>query len=307
MIQMKIAVIRRDWWLGIMLLLFFVALFALEFYGKIFERGIGNYLKWQNSTRSQLGRVWDQDRQTVLAQAKVKTIRSLLDSRQESAQGIDSLKALFENTEPSFPLVLSREKFLDLYYDFPGQWSTRMISPFELISIDSKYNWTRVLLKRFGQWFTISFLDSHNIPVHEVFVASDALQEVQATRTVKQGSLEEVGFEKDRIFSVAVFLPLLNELDPKTQQAVFPDPRWFLAKDYSITRIGVRELGSLKKIVPRLEFGIEYNTDYNSGVLLIPVSQDIANNVLSQIERTNIDIWGEAFSSLAVPSIGDNP
>ena len=210
---MKIAVIRRDWWLGIMLLLFLVALFALEFYGKIFERGIGNYLKWQNSTRSQLGRVWDQDRQTVLAQAKVKTIRSLLDSRQESAQGIDSLKALFE----------------------------------------------------------------------------------------------EVGFEKDRICSVAVFLPLLNELDPKTQQAVFPDPRWFLAKDYSITRIGVREFGSLKKIVPRLEFGIEYNTDYNSGVLLIPVSQDIANNVLSQIERTNIDIWGEAFSSLAVPSIGDNP
>ena len=59
--------------------------------------------------------------------------------------------------------------------------------------------------------------------------------------------------------------------------------------------------------MPRLEFGIEYNADYNSGVLLIPVSQDIANNVLSQIERTNIDIWGEAFSSLAVPSIGDNP
>jgi hypothetical protein len=308
-IQVKIAVIRRDWWLGSMLLLSLVVvvLFSLEFYGKIFERGIGNYLKWQNSTRSQLGRVWDKDRQTVLAQAKVQSIRSLLDSRQESAEAIDSLKALFENTEPSFPLVLSREKFLDLYYDFPGQWSTRMISPFELISIDSKYNWTRVLLKRFGQWFTINFLDSHNIPVHEVFVASDALQEVQATRTVKQGSLEEVGFKKDRIFSVAVFLPLLKALDPKTQQAVFPDPRWFLAKDYSITRIGVRELESFKKIEPRLEFGIEYNTDYNSGVLLIPVSQDIANNLLSQIERTNFDIWGEAFSSLAVPSIGDNP
>jgi hypothetical protein len=305
--QVKLAVIRRDWWLGIILLLFLVVLFSLELYGKIFERGIGNYLKWQNSTRSQLGRVWDKDRQTVLAQTKVQSIRSLLDSRQESAQAIDSLKALFENTEPSFPLVLSREKFLDLYYDFPGQWSTRMISPFELISIDSKYNWTRVLLKRFGQWFTIGFLDSHNIPVHEVFVATDALQEVQATRTVKQGSLEEVGFEKDRIYSVAVFLPLLEALDPKTQHAVFPDPRWFLDKDYSITRIGVREFETFKKIVPRLEFGIEYNTDYNSGVLLIPVSQEIANNLLSQIERTNLDIWGEAFSSLAVPSIGVNP
>jgi len=290
-----------------MFFLFMLALLFLEFYGKIFERGIGNYLKWQNASRPQLGRVWDNDRQTILAQNKVESVRSLFDSRQESAEAIVTLKALFENTEPSFPLVLSRKKFLDLYYDFPGQWSTRIISPFELISIDSKYNWTRVLLKRFGQWFTISFLDSHNIPVHEVFVSTDALKEVQSTRTVKQGSLEKVGFEKDRVYSAAVFLPLLSTLDPKTQHAVFPDPRWFLAKDYSITRIGVRELEFAKKHLSDFEFGIEYNTDYYTGVLLIPVSQGIANNLLSQIERTGFDVWGEEFSALAAPPVGDKP
>jgi hypothetical protein len=303
----KISGIQRQWWVGAMFFLFMLALLFLEFYGKIFERGIGNYLKWQNASRPQLGRVWDNDRQTILAQNKVESVRSLFDSRQESAEAIVTLKALFENTEPSFPLVLSRKKFLDLYYDFPGQWSTRIISPFELISIDSKYNWTRVLLKRFGQWFTISFLDSHNIPVHEVFVSTDALKEVQSTRTVKQGSLEKVGFEKDRVYSAAVFLPLLSTLDPKTQHAVFPDPRWFLAKDYSITRIGVRELEFAKKHLSDFEFGIEYNTDYYTGVLLIPVSQGIANNLLSQIERTGFDVWGEEFSALAAPPVGDKP
>ena len=304
---MKISGIQRQWWVGAMFFLFMLALLFLEFYGKIFERGIGNYLKWQNASRPQLGRVWDNDRQTILAQNKVESVRSLFDSRQESAEAIVTLKALFENTEPSFPLVLSRKKFLDLYYDFPGQWSTRIISPFELISIDSKYNWTRVLLKRFGQCFTISFLDSHNIPVHEVFVATDALKEVQSTRTVKQGSLEKVGFDQDRVYSAAVFLPLLRTLDPKTQHAVFPNPRWFLAKDYSITRIGVRELEFSKKTLSDFEFGIEYNTDYYTGVLLIPVSQEIANNLLSQIERTGFDVWGEEFSALAAPPVGDKP
>ena len=304
---MKISGIQRQWWVGAMFFLFMLALLFLEFYGKIFERGIGNYLKWQNASRPQLGRVWDNDRQTILAQTKVESVRSLFDSRQESAEAIVTLKALFENTEPSFPLVLSRKKFLDLYYDFPGQWSARIISPFELISIDSKYNWTRVLLKRFGQWFTISFLDSHNIPVHEVFVATDALKEVQSTRTVKQGSLEKVGFDQDRVYSAAVFLPLLRTLDPKTQHAVFPNPRWFLAKDYSITRIGVRELEFSKKTLSDFEFGIEYNTDYYTGVLLIPVSQEIANNLLSQIERTGFDVWGEEFSALAAPPVGDKP
>ncbi len=304
---MKISGIQRQWWVGAVFFLLMLVLLFLEFYGKIFERGIGNYLKWQNASRPQLGRVWDNDRQTILAQTKVESVRSLFDSRQESAEAIVTLKALFENTEPSFPLVLSRKKFLDLYYDFPGQWSARIISPFELISIDSKYNWTRVLLKRFGQWFTISFLDSHNIPVHEVFVATDALKEVQSTRTVKQGSLEKVGFDQDRVYSAAVFLPLLRTLDPKTQHAVFPNPRWFLAKDYSITRIGVRELEFSKKTLSDFEFGIEYNTDYYTGVLLIPVSQEIANNLLSQIERTGFDVWGEEFSALAAPPVGDKP
>jgi len=110
--QVKLSGIQRQWWVGPMLFLGILVLVPLEFYGKIFERGIGNYLKWQNSTRPQLGRVWDKDRQTILAQTKVQSIRSLLDSRQESAEAIDSLKALFENTEPSFPLAYHVKSFL---------------------------------------------------------------------------------------------------------------------------------------------------------------------------------------------------
>ena len=303
---MKYSGIRGQQRGSVIFILALLILISLEFYWKIFERGVGNYLKWQNNAQPQLGRIWERDMQAVLAQSKIQSIRSVLDSRQESAEAIDSLKTLFESIEPSFPLVLPREKFLELYYDFPGQWSTQIISPFELISIDSQNNWTRVLLKRFGRWITIGFLDSQNIPVHEIFMATDALKEVQATRTVKQGRLEKVGFKKDRIYSAAVFLPLLQTLDPATQHAVFPDPRWFLAKDYSITRIGVRESDAKLGLTPSFEFGIEYDTDYYTGVLLIPVSQEIANNLLSQIERTSFDVWGEEFNALTAPN-GDNP
>ena len=291
---------------GIIFLFAILVLISLEYYGKIFERGIGSYLKWQNNIRPQLGRIWERDRQSVLAQSKIQSIRSLLDSREESADAIDSFKALFENIEPSFPLVLSREKFLILYYDFPGQWSSQVVSPFELISIDSKNNWTRVLLKRFGKWITIGFLDSQNIPVHEIFIATDSLNRIQATRTVKQGRLEEIGFQKDRIYSAELFIPLLQTLDPEMRYAIFPDPRWFLAKDYSIARVGVRESEANLELTRNLELGIEYDTDYYKEVLIIPVSQEMANNLLSQIERTTADTWGEEFSVLTLPN-GDNP
>jgi hypothetical protein len=36
-------------------------------------------------------------------------------------------------------------------------------------------------------------------------------------------------------------------------------------------------------------FGIEYDTDFYPSVLLIPVSAEMANNVLSQIERGDME------------------
>jgi hypothetical protein len=34
--------------------------------------------------------------------------------------------------------------------------------------------------------------------------------------------------------------------------------------------------------------GIEYDTDYYTGTLLIPVAVELANNMMSQIEKTDL-------------------
>ena len=125
----------------LMLALLIICLLALEYYGKIFEKGIGHYLKWQNYKRPQLGRIWERDRENMVAQRKIESIRSVLDLQEESAESIQSFKQLFERVEPAFPLAVSRQQFLKLYYDFPGQWSERIISPYELIEIDATKKW----------------------------------------------------------------------------------------------------------------------------------------------------------------------
>ena len=53
-----------------------------------------------------------------------------------------------------------------------------------------------------------------------------------------------------------------------------------------------------------LMFGIEYDTDYYTGVLLIPIPIGLANNIMSQIDRS--DNFAE---SLAEPQsvFGVNP
>ncbi|NIR55099.1 MAG: hypothetical protein GWM98_12075, partial [Nitrospinaceae bacterium] len=179
-----------------------VGLGVLEHTENIFERAIGHYLKWQNPKRPQLGRIWERERQALLAQNKIESIRSVLHDQVESADSITAFKELFQKVEPAFPLVVSRKKFLQLYYDFPGQWSERIISSFELVEIDARKDWDQVLLKRFGPWITLSFLDLQNRPIRELYLSVDTLKEVQSTRTVKRGTLEEVGFQRPRIFAI---------------------------------------------------------------------------------------------------------
>ena len=297
---MKFTGVRKSWH-GVAGLIVLSAFLSLEFYTNLFEKSVGYYLKWENHKRPQLGRIWDRDRQSLVAQAKIKSIRSSLDLQEETALGISSFKHLFEGISPGFPLVVSREKFLQLYYDFPGQWSEQIISSYDLIDLDSKKIWDRVFLKRFGPWITIQFIDRQNIPIHELFLSVDTLFEVQATRTVKRGTLEDSRFTANRIFLISEFLPVLKSLDSITQKAVFPEPRWFLGKNYHVTRVGISDF-SAGDLAKHLLFGVEYDTEYYTGVLLIPVPIELADNMMSQIEKADL-------SDLVAtpPSLGESP
>ena len=299
---MKFTGVRKSWHVvaGLFVLSAFL---SLEFYTNLFEKSVGYYLKWQNHKRPQLGRMWERDRQSLVAQAKIKSIRSSLDLQEETALGISSLKHLFEGISPGFPLVVSREKFLQLYYDFPGQWSEQIISSYDLIDLDSKKIWDRVFLKRFGPWITIQFIDRQNIPIHELFLSVDTLFEVQATRTVKRGTLEDSRFTANRIFLISEFLPVLKSLDSITQKAVFPEPRWFLGKNYHVTRVGI-SASPTGETGQHLLLGIEYETDYYTGTLLIPVAIELANNMMSQIEKADLS---DLNSDETLPSPGENP
>lgn len=297
---MKFTGVRKSWH-GVAGLIVLSAFISLEFYTNLFEKSVGYYLKWENHKRPQLGRMWERDRKSLVAQAKIKSIRSSLDLQEKTALEISSLKHLFEEISPGFPLIVSREKFLQLYYDFPGQWSEQIISSYDLIDLDSKKIWDRVFLKRFGPWITIQFIDRQNIPIHELFLSVDTLFEVQATRTVKRGTLEDSKFTANRIFPISEFLPVLKSLDAITQKAVFPEPRWFLGKNYHVTRVGISDF-SAGELAQHLLFGVEYDTEYYTGVLLIPVPIELADNMMSQIEKADLS---DLFATPA--SMGESP
>lgn len=273
-----------------------ILLLVLEFFGHIFERGVGHYLKWENQSRPQLGRVWERDREKIVAQKKIKSLLSGLNLQEQSTESLQTFNELFDNLTPSFPQLISRQKFLELYYDFPGPWARQIISPYDLLEIDSHNNWKRVLLSRFGQWITISFVDGQNFPIQEKFVAVDNLEDIESFRNVEKGRLDDLGFDPERIYSTAEFLQVLKTLDPLTQSALFPDPQWFLGKNLQVNRVGVKAESTSGSA--RILLGIEYQSDFGTHTLLVSVPQAVANNMLSQIERPSSENLMDSLTAL---------
>lgn len=278
---------------------FFVVLlviFFLEIFGKVVERGIGYYLKWENHTRPQLGRIWERDREKIVAQKKIESILSNLNTQEQSAESIQSFKELFDKLNPSDPQIVSRKKFLQLYFEFPEQLSYKIVSPYELLEIDSNRGWQRVLLTQLGEWVNISFINSQNFPIREVFLSAEGMGENPLNRDLFKGTLEEAGFGQTSILSIADFMRVMKALDPDAQSNLFPDPYWFFSRNYHLTRVGVKEVENSDKYPPPVRMGVEYQSDFYTEVLILPVPMDISDNLLSQIE---IPVYDESTEDVS--------
>jgi len=67
--------------------------------------------------------------------------------------------------------------------------------------------------------------------------------------------------------------------------------------------VGISDLPAGES-VQHLLFGIEYDTDYYTGILLIPVAVELANNMMSQIEKADLS---DLSSNETLPSSGESP
>ncbi|NIQ02896.1 MAG: hypothetical protein GWM98_23055 [Nitrospinaceae bacterium] len=269
---------------GYLFLFALLGLGVLEFSGHVFERAIGYYLKWENLNRPQLGRIWERDRKKIVAQKKIESILSSVSSQEQDSESIQSFKELFEKLNPANPQMVSRKKFLKLYYDFPEKLAKKIISPYELLEIDSNKGWQRVLLTQLGEWITLSFINNQNYPIREVFLSWEGMEGNSLNRDIFKGTLEEAGFGEGSIVSVDDFMRVLRTLDATAQQEIFPDPYWFFSKNYHVTRVGVLE-DSASDLYPKpVRIGVEYQSDFYTEVLTLPVPGDISENLLSLIE-----------------------
>lgn len=281
---------------GIVFLVVLLVIFSLEISGKVIEKGVGYYLKWENHQRPQLGRIWERDREKIIAQKKIETILSSLNIQEQNSESLKSFKELFEKLSPSEPQMVSRKKFLQLYFEFPEQLAAKIVSPYDLLEIDSKRDWQRVLFTQFGEWITISFVNTQTLPIREVFLSAEGLDGDPLRRDIYIGTLEEAGFGSNLILPFDEFMRIMRTLDPGAQEKLFPNPYWFFSKNYHIARVGVREDTESEEFPPPVHLGVEYQSELTTEVLILPVPIEISDNLISQVEIPVLDDSTEAVS-----------
>lgn len=281
---------------GVVFVVALLAIFSLELLGKVVEKGVGYYLKWENHERPQLGRIWERDREKIVAQKKIENILSSLNAQEQDSESLKSFKELFEKLSPSESQMVSRKKFLQLYFEFPEQLAYKIVSPYDLLEIDSKRDWQRVLFTQYGEWITISFVNTQTQPIREVFLSSEGMDGDPMRRDILQGPLDEGEFGTSLILPFDEFMRVLRTLDPEAQKKLFPNPYWFFSKNYHISRVGVKEDTSSDIYPPPVLLGVEYQNDLYTEVLVLPVPSEISDNLLSQMEIPVFDEGPEAVS-----------
>ncbi|MBW7997437.1 MAG: hypothetical protein FVQ81_12855 [Candidatus Glassbacteria bacterium] len=145
-----------------------VAAVVLEFRINYVERSIGRYLTWHNAGRQEAGQIWE----TVsLSEEVQQQLDELVADRRAQVsldEQVDDLVQLIQMAREREQVLLSRDRFLEIYNRMPSYQSALIIEPLQLLElIGSLEGWQRTLIEFEGGDMLFFLVDGTNSVLQE--------------------------------------------------------------------------------------------------------------------------------------------
>jgi hypothetical protein len=137
--------------------------------------------------------------------------------------------------------MLSADHFRRLYRQLPGEITEELLSPFELLRLNSTDSWVRSYFRRYGTGVQVYLLDAHNRVLKEVFFADEILQRIGREETDLEASLDDIDQLRSRIYSALDFFLALEQLSEEAQRSVVADPGRLLNLPGPVRRVGISD------------------------------------------------------------------
>ncbi|HPR87244.1 MAG TPA: hypothetical protein PL181_04410 [bacterium] len=201
--------------LGVLLLLA-----LLEIFFDLFEILIGQAMLWTNDKRPKVGRLWTEEERDRTGQQQASTRIDSLRLRPTYERYIHSFDDLVAYVTFKSGLQLTRDEFLALYRQLPGEDAGRLMEPSHLRELADSADWNSIRITRMEDRLQLLFVDSFGQPLRDAQALILTREELLGGSQLNANPLYA-----GRILPGPLFAEALESLPAHLQLQVINDPQ----------------------------------------------------------------------------------
>ena len=244
---------------GLVFIAIILAAVWLEFRYSYFELAIGRYLAWHNSERVAAGTIWETVNTSEDVQDKLENLVQEARQRENVEDNVASVLELVELVNKRERLVLTRDRFLEIYTFLPRYESSVIIDPVYLLDLIGKYpSWERTLLSLGDKGLSIDLIDGANAVLNSLVIPGSYIDFFYRDRSTRELNLDAIPVFSGSIYPADLFFNSLVQLSPAEQAGIPLGMNELLAWRYRLQRVGISRSGGLGD---RVEMGFEVIQD----------------------------------------------
>ncbi|MCE5271157.1 hypothetical protein LLH00_07725 [bacterium] len=213
---------------------------VLEFRYSYVEVAIGRYLTWHNAERTEFGQVWENVTASEDVQQRLDAL--VVNRREQESPDIrvDDLGQLLELAAGRERLILTRERFLDIYSRLPYYQSSMLIEPLHLLDISSRLaQWQRTMLTLEQGELNVFLLDGQNAVLEKILLAREYVDFFLDGRRTRGQPLEAIPSLNQPFYPADVFFDSMLYLSADEREGIPVTAGELLQWRYRLQRVAV--------------------------------------------------------------------
>ena len=250
---------------AILVILLFYSLALAELRFDWIEQMVGAYLSRTNSLRPQSGAIWEKGKETITARKTLEQIVTDRKSSQRMAREAETLSQIAETLKPGQGVMISAAHFRDLYLALPTAVAHDIVSPFDLLLLQSSGRWERTYFRKFGASMKVFLLDMESRVLRELEVPPELLSRLRKQDGFASGVLEDFPSLKNRIYPARVFFEALAKQSEEIRRSILPAPERLLGQSRRILRVGVSD----EALSGLVDIGLEFESEGETKVMVV--------------------------------------
>jgi hypothetical protein len=205
------------------------------------ERALGAYLATTNSARPESGAIWEKGRRTLTAQ---KTLEKIVTDRQISereARNAATFSQIAANLPTGQGVMLSADRFRQLYLELSGSDAQEIISALDLLRINGEGRWRRTYFEKRERNLVVYLLDAENRVLRRLDIPAGVLAQIDRQAPVAAEKLEDLIKFKNRIYPADRFFDAMDSFPEDIRRNMLLHPETLLKQSGRIARVGISD------------------------------------------------------------------